>query len=446
MAIGFEKFTDSTTWTCPPNVTKILVLCIGSGLSTSSSGLGSGTVIARRLAVIPNKQYDIVVGKPQSKGASPSAVTWTSFDNDVLIAKYLGNATIDGEEIPTITGLNSNELYNLKEIPKELKVKNITTYTYQSYTTTSGSAGPGMGGWYVADDESDPRTAWMQIALQPVNTRVNGRYCYPDTSKMATAASGYRAGSGAIYGGAAGRYASGRGYVSYAGVGGQGVCIIFYGDDIGDLMPIKIKYQYNETDELLYTSTKAVADEVTGKTLDKIITELQDIDVSGDIDTKLTEFKTTHVDPISTKLTALETTVNNFLTGEPDDGTIDRLKELVNAIQANKDSIDDLLLDTVKKTDIINDLTTGGADKVLSAEQGKALKGLIDGLQLGDGHTHDNADILNAISKNELTGNLTFNGKELTGETGIAISDQLSTATNYTGKIKIVVKEITPAP
>lgn len=32
----------------------------------------------------------------------------------------------------------------------------------------------------------------------------------------------------------------------------------------------------------------------------------------------------------------------------------------------------------VEDKDIVNDLTTGGSNKVLSAEQGKALKGLID--------------------------------------------------------------------
>ena len=32
----------------------------------------------------------------------------------------------------------------------------------------------------------------------------------------------------------------------------------------------------------------------------------------------------------------------------------------------------------VEDKDIVNDLTTGGTSKVLSAEQGKALKGLID--------------------------------------------------------------------
>lgn len=47
---------------------------------------------------------------------------------------------------------------------------------------------------------------------------------------------------------------------------------------------------------------------------------------------------------ISSKIEPLETTVNTFLSGDPDDnGAIDRLKELVAAIEDNKDSIDDLL-------------------------------------------------------------------------------------------------------
>lgn len=35
----------------------------------------------------------------------------------------------------------------------------------------------------------------------------------------------------------------------------------------------------------------------------------------------------------------------------------------------------------VEDKDIVNDLTTGGANKVLSAEQGKVLKGLVDASQ-----------------------------------------------------------------
>lgn len=47
---------------------------------------------------------------------------------------------------------------------------------------------------------------------------------------------------------------------------------------------------------------------------------------------------------INEALTPIQTTLNTFLTGDPDDnGTIDRLKELVAAIVENKDNIDQIL-------------------------------------------------------------------------------------------------------
>lgn len=62
----------------------------------------------------------------------------------------------------------------------------------------------------------------------------------------------------------------------------------------------------------------------------------------------------------------------------------------------------------VAKTDIIDDLTTGGADKVLSAEQGKALKGLIDamagGLQYKGVFDIENGQELNLTTTPEING------------------------------------------
>ena len=49
-----------------------------------------------------------------------------------------------------------------------------------------------------------------------------------------------------------------------------------------------------------------------------------------------------------------------------------------------KKYIDDADKLKVNTADIVNDLTTGGATKVLSAEQGKALKGLIDQISAGE--------------------------------------------------------------
>lgn len=51
----------------------------------------------------------------------------------------------------------------------------------------------------------------------------------------------------------------------------------------------------------------------------------------------------------------------------------DKLQEVINAVNAS-----------VKLTDIVNDLTTGGTEAPLSAEQGKTLKALIDAIDTGD--------------------------------------------------------------
>jgi|GEM_PF-3565461 len=185
-----------------------------------------------------------------------------------------------------------------------------------------------------------------------------------------------------------------------------------------------------------------VFDKTSGKTLAEFMTAAPSTEsIQGQIDTAIEAVKTGDIATLQSSLSSLSTTVNNFLTGEPDDGTIDRLSELVNAINENKDSIDALVADHVKKSEIVNDLTTGGADKVLSAEQGKALKTLIDALD-GKSHDHSNKDVLDGITKAG-SGNLVFNGKELTGETGIAFGDSIENATTYTGKLRVVVEDYT---
>lgn len=129
--------------------------------------------------------------------------------------------------------------------------------------------------------------------------------------------------------------------------------------------------------------------------------------------------------------------VDAFLTGEDNaDEVIDRLSEIVGAIKANKDLINTAINGSLKPEDIINDLTTGGADKVLSAEQGKALKSLIDQI-----HVFANADVLDKIGENE-QGEMTFNGAPVQGQTGIAYGATPEEAINYTGKIKIVLEKV----
>ena len=59
---------------------------------------------------------------------------------------------------------------------------------------------------------------------------------------------------------------------------------------------------------------------------------------------------------------------------------IDNLTERIDAVEGGvPGDVSELIASKVPKSDIVNDLTTGGATKVLSAEQGKTLKGLVDG-------------------------------------------------------------------
>lgn len=131
-------------------------------------------------------------------------------------------------------------------------------------------------------------------------------------------------------------------------------------------------------------------------------------------------------------------TVDTFLTGQADDpvGTMDKLAELVAQIQANATSIEAITSGKVAVSDIVNDLTTGGTDKVLSAEQGKTLKGLIDAI-----HVFANESVLDAISTNATSGNLVYNGVELGAFTGIAVGASAAAATDYSAKLQIIVED-----
>ena len=83
----------------------------------------------------------------------------------------------------------------------------------------------------------------------------------------------------------------------------------------------------------LPVSGAAVADKATGKTFADHLADHEET-LSRDAINELVE----------NGLKPLQTTLNTFLSGDPDDnGTIDRLKELVAAINANKDNIDKIL-------------------------------------------------------------------------------------------------------
>lgn len=142
------------------------------------------------------------------------------------------------------------------------------------------------------------------------------------------------------------------------------------------------------------------------------------------------------------EISSLRETLDSFLSGEPDGGAMDRLKELVAAIQANKDSIDALVAEHVTKGDIVNDLTSGGTDKVLSAEQGKALKALLDSTQ-GSAHSHANKETLDLLGKNE-DNVLTCNGQEVYGGGIALVSSPEEQPASWNGKIKLMVETFDP--
>jgi predicted nucleic acid-binding Zn-ribbon protein len=88
----------------------------------------------------------------------------------------------------------------------------------------------------------------------------------------------------------------------------------------------------------------------------------------------------------------LTTQLNNFL--DVDDTTKDQLSEVITLIENNKGTLESLTTNKINVTDIINNLTTASANKVLSANQGVEIKKLIDALESElDNHTHEIGDI-----------------------------------------------------
>ena len=99
------------------------------------------------------------------------------------------------------------------------------------------------------------------------------------------------------------------------------------------------------------------------------------------VDNKITSHDTAtsaHND-IRVLISDLATKLNNFL--DIDDETSDQLSEVITMIENNKGTLESLTTSKVNVSDIIDNLTTASENKVLSANQGVALKNLIDALQ-----------------------------------------------------------------
>lgn len=91
-------------------------------------------------------------------------------------------------------------------------------------------------------------------------------------------------------------------------------------------------------------------------------------------------------------ITALSTKLNNFL--DVNDETTDQLSEVLTLINNNKGTLESLTTNKINVSDIVDNLTTSSASKVLSAKQGVAIKALIDALDAElDSHGHAIADV-----------------------------------------------------
>lgn len=78
------------------------------------------------------------------------------------------------------------------------------------------------------------------------------------------------------------------------------------------------------------------------------------------------------VNPLTTTTESLQTQINGIQSVlNADDINLDTVQEIVDYIKQVRSELDTIL---------VNDLTTGGTTKALSAEQGKALKDLYDSL------------------------------------------------------------------
>lgn len=95
---------------------------------------------------------------------------------------------------------------------------------------------------------------------------------------------------------------------------------------------------------------------------------------------------------IRTLISDLTTKLNNFL--DVDDTTTDQLSEVITLINNNKGTLESLTTNKVNVSDIVDNLTTANAKKVLSANAGVVIKGLIDALQSElDTHGHEISDV-----------------------------------------------------
>lgn len=116
-------------------------------------------------------------------------------------------------------------------------------------------------------------------------------------------------------------------------------------------------------------------------------------------------------DDIRTLISGLIIRLNTL--ADSDDTTLDQLSEIVAYIKNNKSLIDSITTSKISVSDIVDNLISTDTSKVLSANQGRILKGLIDSLTkydigLGNVENKSSATIRGELTKDNITSALGY--------------------------------------
>lgn len=172
--------------------------------------------------------------------------------------------------------------------------------------------------------------------------------------------------------------------------------------------------------------------EVAQAYTDQQIAAIPTPDVSGQISTHNTSTES-HND-IRLALSSLSTQVNNFL--DVDDTTKDQLSEVLAMIEANEGTLESLTTSKVNKSDIVNNLTTNDAEKVLSGAQGVVIQDQIDDLNEAKLNKSDAANMYaskSAFLLHEGNTDIHFTAAERTKLENIEAGAQVNTITGVKG-------------
>ena len=142
---------------------------------------------------------------------------------------------------------------------------------------------------------------------------------------------------------------------------------------------------------------KGSASEVLDSAKAYIDGAISDLVSDSDVDSKIeshNDASDAHND-IRNLIQHLSNSVNSLL----DDDTKGKLEDIIALIDENKGTLESLTSGKINVADIVDNLTTGGSNKVLSAAQGVVIQELIDTLQNElDNHTHSISDVDNLES------------------------------------------------